>query len=136
VKDKMNKNISVLSIAIAIIIFLRCILDGNNNIIYIVAGINIVAIIFVVYTIIEKILNNIIDKIKKSKVPEQILNREIAGTQVKIWGWSIVIGVIVILVYFWKWCSGLGNDIISILALGISILDDEIVKKITDNYKI
>lgn len=132
----MNKNISVLSIAIAIIIFLRCILDGNDNIIYIVAGINIVAIIFVVYTIIEKILNNIIDKIKKSKVPEQILNREIASTQVKIWGWSIVIGVIVILVYFWKWCSGLENDIISILALGISILDDEIVKKITDNYKI
>ena len=80
----MNKNISVLSIAIAIIIFLRCILDGNDNIIYIVAGINIVAIIFVVYTIIEKILNNIIDKIKKSKVPEQILNREIASTQVKI----------------------------------------------------
>lgn len=132
----MNKNISVLSIAIAIIIFLRCILDGNDNIIYIVAGINIVAIIFVVYTIIEKILNNIIDKIKKSKVPEQIINREIASAQVKIWGWSIAIGVIVILVYFWKWCSGLGNDIISILALGISILDDEIVKEITDNYKI
>ena len=132
----MNKNISVLSIAIAIIIFLRCILNDNDNIIYIVAGINVVAIIFVVYTIIEKILNNIIDKIKKSKVPEQILNREIASTQVKIWGWSIVIGVIVILVSFWKWCSGLGNDIISILALGISVLDDEIVKKITDNYKI
>ena len=84
---------------------------------------------WMVTIIIEKILNNIIDKIKKSKVPEQILNREIASTQVKIWGWSIVIGVIVILVYFWKWCSGLGNDI-------ISILDDEIVKEITDNYKI
>ena len=126
----MNKNIFVLSIAIAIIIFLRCIFDGNDNIIY------IVAIIFVVYTIIEKLLNNIIDKIKKSKVPEQIINREITSAQVKIWGWSIAIGVIVILVYFWKWCSGLGNDIISILALGISILDDEIVKEITDNYKI
>ena len=49
----MNKNIFVLSIAIAIIIFLRCIFDGNDNIIYIVAGINIVAIIFVVYTIIK-----------------------------------------------------------------------------------
>ena len=37
----------------------------------------------------------------------------------------------------WRYCnSGLGNDIISILALGISILDDEIVKEITDNYKI
>lgn len=132
----MNKNIFVLSVAIAIIIFLRCILDGNNNIIYIVAGINIVAIVFVVYTIIEKILNNTIDKIKKSKAPEQIINREIASVQVKIWGWSITIGVIAILVYFWKLCSGLGNDIISILALGISILDDEIANKITDNYKI
>ena len=79
----MNKNIFVLSIAIAIIIFLRCIFDGNDNIIYIVAGINIVAIIFVVYTIIEKLLNNIIDKIKKSKVPEQIINREITSAQLK-----------------------------------------------------
>ena len=102
----MNKNIFVLSIAIAIIIFLRCIFDGNDNIIYIVAGINI--------------------------LHPHILT----CAQVKIWGWSIAIGVIVILVYFWKWCSGLGNDIISILALGISILDDEIVKEITDNYKI
>ena len=113
----MNKNISVLSIVIAIIIFLRCILDGNDNIIYIVAGINIVAIIFVVYTIIEKILNNIIEKTKKSKVPEQIINREITSAQVKIWRWSIVIGVIVILVYFWKWCSGLGNDIMIFVLL-------------------
>jgi hypothetical protein len=132
----MNKNISVLSVVIVIIILLRCIFDSNDNVIYIVAGINIVAIIFVVYTIIENILNNIIEKIKKSKVPKQIIKREITSTRFKIWGWSIGISAVAITVYLWQWCSGLGNDIISILALGISILDDEIVRKVTDNYKI
>ena len=38
--------------------------------------------------------------------------------------------------YFLYACSGLGNDIISILALGISVLDDEIIKKITEIYRI
>lgn len=132
----MNKNISILSIVIAIIIFFRCILDSNDKITYIVAGINIVAFIYVAYTIIEKTLNNIIDKIKESKVPEQIIRREIASTQLKIWGLSIVISFITITLYLGRWCSSLGNDIISILALGISVLDDEIVKKLTDNYKI
>lgn len=71
----MNKNISVLSVVIAIIIGLRCMLDGNNKLVFIVAGINIVAMAFVLYTIIEKIVGNITDKIKKSNVPEQIIIR-------------------------------------------------------------
>ena len=94
----MNKNIGILSIIIGILIFIRCIFEKSDKIIYIVAGINIVAIIFVIYTIVERVLHNIIAKIEKSR--------------------------------------GLGNDIISILALGISVLDDEIVRKITENYRI
>ena len=129
--DKVNKKISILVITIAIIILLRCIFDSNENIIYIVAGINIVAIVFVLYTIIEKILDDIIDRIKKSEVPLQIIKREI-----KKWGWTIAFSAVVIVWYFLYACSGLGNDIISILALGISVLDDEIIKKITEIYRI
>lgn len=134
--DKMSKNISVLSVVIAIIILFRCIFNNNENIIYIVAGINIVALVFVIYTIVEKILDNINDKIKGSGVPLQIIKREIKSTRLKIWGWSIAVSVVVIALYLGQWCSSLGNDIISILALGISVLDDEIVRKVTDNYKI
>ena len=123
--DKVNKKISILVITIAIIILLRCIFDSNENIIYIVAGINIVAIVFVLYTIIEK-----------SEVPLQIIKREIKNTQLKIWGWTIAFSAVVIVWYFLYACSGLGNDIISILALGISVLDDEIIKKITEIYRI
>ena len=134
--DKVNKEISILVITIAIIILLRCIFDSNENIIYIVVGINIVAIVFVLYTIIEKILDDIIDRIKKSEVPLQIIKREIKNTQLKIWGWTIAFSAVVIVWYFLYACSGLGNDIISILALGISVLDDEIIKKITEIYRI
>ena len=135
-KVQMNKNISVLSVVIAIIIGLRCMLDGNNKLVFIVAGINIVAMAFVLYTIIEKIVGNITDKIKKSNVPEQIISREIKSTRFKIWGVSIGVSVVAIVLYLLCCCSGLGNDIISILALGISILDDEIVMKVSENYKI
>ena len=69
-------------------------------------------------------------------MPLQIIKREIKNTQLKIWGWTIAFSAVVIVWYFLYACSGLGNDIISILALGISILDDEIVKEIPDNYKI
>lgn len=132
----MNKNIGILSIIIGILIFIRCIFEKSDKIIYIVAGINIVAIIFVIYTIVERALHNIIAKIEKCRVPLQIRKREIKSTQLKIWWWSGSIGTVMILLYFSCWCSGLGNDIISILALGISVLDDEIVRKITENYRI
>ena len=132
----MNKNISVLSVVIAIIIGLRCMLDGNNKLVFIVAGINIVAMAFVLYTIIEKIVGNITDKIKKSNVPEQIIIREIKSTRFKIWGVSIGVSVVAIVLYLLCCCSGLGNDIISIQAMGISIFDYEIVMKVSENYKI
>jgi len=132
----MNKNIPILSISIAIIILLRCLFDNHEKIVYIVAGINIVAIIYVIYTIIEKIVNNIAGRLRKSGAPEQILNRELKNTRNRIWKYSIGINIILIILYFGLWCSGLGNDIISIIALGISVLDDEIVKIISDNYKI
>ena len=80
--------------------------------------------------------SDIIDRIKKSEVPLQIIKREIKNTQLKIWGWTIAFSAVVIVWYFLYACSGLGNDIISILALGISVLDDEIIKKITEIYRI
>ncbi len=131
----MKKKIWVLVIVIGIIIMLRTIFDSNKNLIYIVAGINIVAIVFVIYTIIEKIVYNVIKRIQESGIPEQIMSREIAGAQYRIWFWSVVISAGLIVLYLTYWCSNLGNDIISILALGISVLDDEIVQMIADNYK-
>lgn len=132
----MNRNISVLSIAIAIIIVLRWIFNDSGKLLYIVAGINIVAITFVLYTIIEKVVNGIINRIRKSNVPLQIIEREQKRVKLKIWGWNIVIIVVAIIMYFSFGCSNLGNDIISILALGLSILDDEIVNIIIENHKI
>lgn len=124
----MNKNISILSIVITIVIFLRCIFDSNENLLYIVAGINVVVSAFVLYTIFEKIVNGITNKIKESNVPKQIIAREVKIVRFKMWGWGIGISVIVFIVYFSFLCSNLGNDIIAILTLGLSILDNEASK--------
>lgn len=132
----MNKNIPVLSIVIGIVIALRWIFDSSDKLLYIVAGINICAIVFVIYTIIERAAGDISKKIESTHVPEQIVQREIKIVFLKIFGWSNFINLILIFLYWKFWCSNLGNDIIAILALGISVLDDEFVKKIVDTYKI
>lgn len=124
----LSKNIWVISIVIGIIIFIRCIFDNDENIIYIIGGINIVAIVYVVCTIIEKILNGIISKIDESGDPRQIRKRETRKIKIMIWSVCTVLGALIIGIYFSVMCSSLGNDIISILALGISVLDDDIVK--------
>ena len=131
----MTKKIWILVIVIGIIIMIRIIFDSNQNFIYIMTGINIVAIVFVIYTIIEKIVYNVMKRIQESGIPERIMSREITGAQHRIWFWGVFISVGLIVLYLTYWCSNLGNDIISILALGISVLDDEIVQIIADNYK-
>ena len=96
----MSRNLSVLSVVIAIIIFIRCVFDSIDELVYIVAGINIVAIVFVIYTIIEKIVENITRKIKESSVPKQIVKREITSTRLKVWGISCLINISLVLLYF------------------------------------
>lgn len=132
----MSKNICILSIVIGIVIMLRCIFDNNVNLVYIVAGINITAIVFVIYTIVEKGVESIKRKVENTNVPIEIRSREIRAIRFKVFGICGTVSFVVIALYLLLWCSNLGNDVISILALGISILDDEITKIITDNYKI
>ena len=131
----MNKNITLLCFAIAIIIAIRIIFDTNENIVYIVAGINIVAFLFVVYSIIDKIIKNINIKIKESNCPKQIRDRETQTIQFKVYLFSIILPGVAVVIYWKFFCTNLGNDIISVLALGISILDDTIVEKITEYYR-
>lgn len=127
----MYKKIIVIGVSIGIVIVLRSLFDKSTYLTYIVAGINIVAGVFVICTILEKIQDCIEKRINESSIPEQILKRELGLIRRRIWGMSSVIGVILIILYLIFACSELGNDIISIVTLGISVLDDEIVKIVT-----
>ena len=132
----MNRNMPVLSLVMALIIGLRCVFDKNERLIYIVAVINVVAIVYVLFTILDNIANRLVDKVIVSNVPQQILKREKRSIRIKVWAWGCSINLILIIAYFWFWCSNLGNDIISIIALGISIMDDDIVKLVIENYRL
>lgn len=132
----MKKNIPILSFTIILAIVIRCIFSASPNLTYLVAAINIIAILFVVFTIVYDIIYNVQERIKESGVPKQIQTREMKKLSSKIYLFSIVITVTLTVLYFFLWCSSLGNDVISILALGLSILDDEIVDNISRNIKI
>lgn len=132
----MKKNIPILSFTIVMIIIIRCIFSNSTKLVYLVAAINIIAILFVVFTIIYDIKYNVQARIKESGVPIQIQKREIKKISSEIYIISILLSGILTFLYFSLWCSSLGNDIISILALGLSILDDEIVDNISSNIKI
>lgn len=72
----MKKNLPVLGIAVALFIFIRCIFNNDVNLKYIVATLNIVAVVFVVYTILERVIANVVAKIERSQAPIQIRMRE------------------------------------------------------------
>ena len=114
----MKKNIPILSFTIVMIIIIRCIFSNSTKLVYLVAAINIIAILFVVFTIIYDIKYNVQARIKESGVPIQIQKREIKKISSEIYIISILLSGILTFLYFSLWCSSLGNDIISILALG------------------
>ncbi len=132
----MNKKTFSLCIVIGLLISIRSIFNKSSNMTYIVASVNIIAFSFVVYTIIEKIVFKIIGKIRESNVPIKIINREIRKIRTKVWGLGGIVVVGLIVIYLICYCSNLGNDIISILALGFSVLDDDIIDLISENYRI
>lgn len=122
----MNKKMVMLVFITLILIMIRFICNAHKDLVYINAGINIVALLYVIYTIIERIE----DKIKNTvqdKRPKQIISRDTKILKHKIKFWSLSICFLLTVIYFALFCCNLGNDIISIIALGCSILDDEIV---------
>ncbi len=128
----MKNNISVFGVIIAILIVIRVLLNKNPQIVFVVALINLIALLIVVFSITVQIKTIITDKIMQSKVPEDIVKREKRQNYKKV-DFCIYIPLLIIyIVYLIYFCSELGNDIISILALGLSLMDSFIADAVAN----
>lgn len=123
----MKNKLQNIAIITAVLIVLRCMFEQNPQRDSVVSVINIIALLVVVYLITEQIKDGIISAIKSYHVPTEIETREIREITIKL---SLAIYLpfaVISLLYLGFFSSGLGNDIISIIALGLSLCDEHIV---------
>lgn len=121
---KRSIGIALLFLVLAIV---RVVFNGNNNIIYVVALINIISLVIVVFGIIEKYLN-IVKNEKYSNLSEQMVKVRYLKLKRALISTTVVLFTILIAIYIKFFIAEQYNDVVSIIALGLSILDDDIIK--------
>jgi len=118
-----------------LLIFLRFVFEDNSDLVVLVTIFNIVAALIVLLDISAGIRDAIIEKIKDSCAARTISAREQRKFK-KIFDCSLGVGVILFIGLTLIFCrSNLGNDVLSMASLGLSLLIDEIVQLCKNLYK-
>ena len=123
----MNRKSVAIILIVLLLIFVRHISEPSPFLIYIVGTINIVALIYVLFTILQGVYNKGFKKIQSRDIPDQFKDRKRIKSLAVLCGIFLVVGIIFPCIYLFILCSSERNDIVSIIALGLSIIDDEIV---------
>lgn len=128
----MKKPTPITGIVMILLIILRVIVNANPQLVYICAFINLIALVIAMATLAEKLKTSISTNMQKYIIPEEILAKKTKCAKITI-NWSIYFPATILCVLFLFFAaSELGNDIISIVALGLSLADDWIIAVITD----
>ena len=130
----MNK-FPIYGIITALLIVFRCILNNNPQLVIVVAVINLIALLIVVFDVTSKIKTGFSSRIQQTGVPDDIVTREAKRIKKRIDCIVYIPLLVVYIVYPIFWVSNLGNDVITIIALCISLSDSYIVDTIVDSYK-
>lgn len=126
----MKNNLPVFGIITVILIVFRVLLNNNSQLIFVVASINLVALLVVVFSITVQTKTKIAEKITQSGVPKDIRNREKKCLFRSVDCWTYIPLTIIYIAYLVCFCSELGNDIMAIIALGLSLSDSFIADAI------
>lgn len=132
----MKKPRLALLLAFAFLVAVRIIFADHDNLDTIVAMINLVALYIVVFDIVERIKDTIIMKIADTCGSQSIANREIRKFSKLFYIAVIIINLLFIVLYFIFLCSSTANDVLAIIALGLSVLDEESVAVGSMLYKV
>ncbi len=125
-----------ISIVFGLLIFFRVISEHSDNLTVIVSLINIFALLTIFVSIVEHIRINITKKIKNFTVPQKIINREVKHFTTKVNMCSYIPFCLLVVIYLWFFSSALGNDILSIISLGLSLTSSNIAESIIKKVKI
>lgn len=121
----MKRFITIIPIFIMLII-VRILLNNDENIDYIIAIINISALLVIYVDVIDSNIKFIFSQNKT--YPDEIVLREVKNFRKK----SICLGVVLFSsfssLYIIFLVSNLGNDIISIITIGLSLLESGIIE--------
>ena len=118
-----ENNLPVFGIITIILIVSRILLNDNTQLIVVVALINLIALLVVIFSITVQTKNRINEKITESGVPLEVKEREKKKLFRRIDCSAYFTLAVVYIFYLSVLCSELGNDIISIIALGLSLSD-------------
>lgn len=128
----MKNNLPVFGIVTVILIVFRILLNNNTQLVFVVALINLVALLVVVFAITNQAKAKITEKVTRSGVPKDIRKREKKHLCCSVDCWTYIPLTIIYIGYLSYFSSELGNDIISIVALGLSLSDSFIADAVAN----
>lgn len=130
---KMKDGAPIIWISTVGLIVVRIMMNKIAEVDLVVAIINIVALLAVVSIVVQRIMSKVQTAIEDSGVPFEIRSREKNNAIRKLERIVYVPLFVFVMIYLVCWKSGLGNDIISIASLGLSLTDVTIVD-VVSNY--
>ena len=131
--EKMKDEAPIIWILTVGLIIVRIMMNKIAEVDLVVAIINIVALLGVVLIVVRKIVSKVQTAIEDSGVPIEIRNRE-KNAAIRKLEWIVYAPLLLfVMIYLVFWKSGLCNDIISIVSLGLSLTDVTVVD-VVSNY--
>ena len=131
----MKNNLPVFGIITAILLVFRILLNNNQQLVLVISSINLAALLIVVFSITVQIKTKISNKIIQSGVPQDIIKREKKQVCRAVDCYTYIPLAIVYIIYLFFFSCELGNDIISIFALGLSLSDTFISDVVANLYR-
>lgn len=127
-----NKDLIFIFIML-LMIACRIWMNNTANEVSAVAGINLISLLIVVVSMTGHMRDRIREKIEQTRVPAQIMGREITKAYKYVGCLYCPVGIFALL-YFMQGTCELANDIISILALFLSLTEEGIAAVAADFY--
>ena len=133
--QNMKNNFLLFSVFSVFLLIIRVLLNNSPDLVFIVSLINLIALLLVIVSIRSQIQRKLFDIVDRSGVPHEIVEREKRNIQKSVNCLIFIPFFIVAFLYLCFLSSELGNDIVAIIALGLSLCDNDLVDIVIKLYK-
>ena len=126
----------LVAVIFTLIILLRIAFRNSGELMLFVTAFNIVAALIVLLDIADGAKEAIVQKIEETCAAPSISSREKKRFK-RSFSSILSLGVLLFVVLALKFCcTSLGNDVLSMVSLGLSLLNDEIIRFFKNLYKV